>query len=157
VQVGGESFPKPHPPSPPSSQDTSPDFTKSYKSVRFITLFTVFHGFSRFFLNEPCWNSITAFYRGGSLLGSTCTTSVAVAGQNLPRFWGCTNLFPHTAGFEILDVRLPDRGKPHLVVGAPRSHLTTRASTLTFTVISISADSESGFPYFSQGMFRFKV
>jgi hypothetical protein len=48
---------------------------------------------------------------GGSLLGTACTTSVAVAGQELPRFWGCTRVFPPTAGLEILDVRLPVWGR----------------------------------------------
>jgi hypothetical protein len=42
---------------------------------------------------------------------ATCTTSVAVAGQKILRFWECTTLLPRTAGIEILDVRLPIRGR----------------------------------------------
>jgi hypothetical protein len=94
------------------------------------------------FHHEPCWKPVTACYQGGFPLfshvlvlvypstpkGVFLSTSVAVAGQRLPRFCWCTKLLRHSAGFEILDVRLPVRGrtcrtspsKTHLVVGAPR-------------------------------------
>jgi hypothetical protein len=30
-----------------------------------------------------------------------CTINVAVAGQILPRLWGCIKFLPHTAGFKM--------------------------------------------------------
>jgi hypothetical protein len=66
----------------------------------------------------------------GILDFSTCNTGAAVDGKKSPRFWGCTKLLPHIAGFEILDVRLPIRGpvglattNTHMVLGAPGAFL----------------------------------
>jgi hypothetical protein len=63
-------------------------------------------------------------------------TSIAAAGQNIPRFWGAQSSSPilpasrfSTTGcpFEVGPFRFAPR--QHMVVGAPGSYVTPRAST----------------------------
>jgi hypothetical protein len=78
-------------------------------------------------------NLFTACY-----LGSPCTSSVAVAGQKISRFWVCTAPPPILPAlrsstsdflFEVGPVGLAPT-ETHIVVGAPRSYLTPRTTTL---------------------------
>jgi hypothetical protein len=89
------------------------------------------------FYDEPYWKAITACYRGG-FFGSTYTPVVAMAGQNYPGYEGALSPSPiqpafqsSTSGcpFEVGLVGLAPT-KTRMVVGAPRSYLTPRASTL---------------------------
>jgi hypothetical protein len=85
---------------------------------------------------EPCWKSITACYIRGFSLVPPLLLGLAVAGQKYDPSLGSNKLLPvvsrsSTSGcrFEVEPIGIPPT-KTHMVVGAPRSYLTPRASTL---------------------------
>jgi hypothetical protein len=50
--------------------------------------------------DEPCWNSITAYYQQ-EFLWFRVYCIIAVASQKLTWFWGCTNLLPYTTNVAV--------------------------------------------------------
>jgi hypothetical protein len=92
------------------------------------------------FYDEPCWKSRAACYRGSVLLGPTCSTSAAVAGNCIilpanciilpaniqPRFCGCTNLLPLTAASRSSMPGCPNEVGP---VGLAPAKTTSRAGS----------------------------